>query len=291
MVTESNRPKPAEDIFARISEELTKGTVPWHKPWVVRPECILSYDSGKSYSLRNRMLLSFAGEYATFHQIKKLGGTVNKGAKGRWVYFSKEVKRKKENDEEKDSFYFFLKAYCVFNISDTNLQPKWPEKWSGDKAPDCDAMQVVRNYCERTGVVIHEAGAKAFYSPSSDQLQVPNIDTFESEVKFYSVLFHEVAHSTAKRLGRKFGVNMLGFADDLYCREELVAEITAALCLGHLGLDTEDTVINSAAYISSWQKNLTHIKPTEFGDACYQAQRAFELIFNIKPNRKESNDD
>ena len=72
MATPESRPKPAEDIFARISEELAKGTVPWHKPWVVRPECILSYDSGKPYSLRNRMLLSFAGEYATFHQIKKL---------------------------------------------------------------------------------------------------------------------------------------------------------------------------------------------------------------------------
>lgn len=291
MATGSNRPKPAEDIFARISEELAKGTVPWHKPWVVRPECILSYSKGKPYSLRNRMLLSFAGEYATFHQIKKLGGTVNKGAKGRWVYFSDEVKRKKESEEEKDSFYFLLKAYCVFNISDTSLQPKWPEKWSGKKAPDCDAMQVVRDYCKRTGVAIHEAGAEAFHSHSSDKLQVPNIDTFKSEVEFYSVLFHEVAHSTGKRLGRKYGVNMLGFADDAYCREELVAEITAALCLGHLGLDTEDSVINSAAYISSWQKNLAHIKPTEFGDACYQAQRAFELIFNIKPDRKESNDE
>lgn len=74
---------------------------------------------------------------------------------------------------------------------------------------------------------------------------------------------------------------MLGMVNNDYCREELVAEITAALCLGRLGLDTEDTLINSAAYISSWQKNLSRIKPTEFGDACYQAQRAFNLIFNI----------
>lgn len=287
MATPESRPKPAEDIFARISDELAKGTVPWHKPWVVRPECILSYDRGKPYSLRNRMLLSFAGEYATFNQIKKLGGSVNKGAKGKWVYFSKEVKRKKEDPDEKDSFYHLLKAYCVFNICDTNLEPKWPEKWSGEKAPDCNAMQVVRDYCERTGVAIHEAGASAFYSPSSDELQVPNINTFESEVEFYSTLFHEVAHSTGKRLGRQYGVSMLGMADDKYCREELVAEITAALCLGHLGLDTEDTVINSAAYISSWQKNLSQMKPTEFGDACYQAQRAFNLIFNINESNKE----
>lgn len=282
MAAESTtRKSPAQDIFARIGDELAKGTVPWHKPWVVRPECVLSYCSGKVYSLRNRMLLSFAGEYATFHQIKKCGGTVNKGAKGKWVYFTKDVKRKKEDEDEEDSFYHLLKAYCVFNICDTSLEPKWPDKWSGDKAPDCDAMQVVRDYCVRTGVIIHEAGASAFYSPSSDELQVPNINTFESEVEFYSTLFHEVAHSTGKRLSRKYGVCMFGLADDEYSREELVAEITAALCLGHLGLDTEDTVINSAAYISSWQKNLSQMKPTEFGDACYQAQRAFDFIFNI----------
>jgi hypothetical protein len=46
-------------------------------------------------------------------------------------------------------------------------------------------------------------------------------------------------------------------------------------------------VINSAAYNSSWQKNLSQMKPTEFGDACYQAQRAFNLIFNINETNKE----
>jgi hypothetical protein len=29
------------------------------------------------------------------------------------------------------------------------------------------------------------------------------------------------------------------------------------------------------------------MKPTEFGDACYQAQRAFNLIFNINETNKE----
>ena len=277
---------PTADIFERIKAELDSGTVPWHKPWVVRPECIVSHEKGRPYSLRNRMLLSFAGEYATFYQIKKCGGHLKKGSKGRYVYFSKQVKKKKENPDDEDQFIHVLKGWYVFNILDTDLAPKWEEKWGGDHAPDCNALQIVRNYCDRTGVVMHEAGSSAFYSPSDDKLQVPNINTFSSEAEFYSTLFHEVAHSTGKRLGRKFGTAMLGFADDAYCKEELVAEITAALCLGHLGLDTQDTVINSAAYIRSWQSNLSRMKPTDFSDACSQAQKAFNLIFNI--NQQEA---
>lgn len=280
---------PTTDIFDRIKEQLDSGTVPWHKPWVVREDCVLSHTSGKPYSLRNRMLLSFAGEYATFYQIKKLGGTVKKGSKGKYVYFSKEVKRKSDEPDKEDEFYHLLRGYFVFNILDTDLPPKYEDRWGGEHAPDCNALQIVREYCERTGVRMYEAGASAFYSVGDDALQVPNINTFSSEVEFYSTLFHEVGHSTGKRLGRKYGVCMLGMADDAYCREELVAEITAALCLGRLGLDTEDTVINSAAYIDHWRKNLTKIKPTDFGDACFQAQRAYELIFNINTNQGVNN--
>lgn len=279
---------PSTDIFNRIKAELENGSVPWHKPWVVREECVVSHLNGKPYSLRNRMLLSFAGEYATFHQIKKAGGSVKKGSHGKYVYFAAEIKKKKDDPDEKDEYYHLLRAYCVFNILDTTLDPKYEDKWGGQKAPDCNALQVIRDYCQRTGVQMHEAGAEAFYSRSEDTLQVPNIDTFSSEAEFYSTLFHEVAHSTGKRLGREFGVSMFGMADDKYCKEELVAEITAALCLGRLGIDTEDTVINSGAYIKLWLGNISQMKPTDFNDACYQAQRAFNLIFNItETNNKE----
>jgi antirestriction protein ArdC len=272
---------PNEDVFNRIKEELEHGTVPWHKPWVVREDCVLSHTSGKPYSLRNRMLLSFAGEYATFYQVKKAGGTVNKGAKGKYVYFAKEVKRKSENEDDKPEYYYLLRGYHVFNILDTSLTPKYADRWGGDKAPECNALGVLRDYCSRTGVSYIEAGSEAFYSRNDDRLQIPNINTFESESEFWSTVFHEAGHSTAKRLDRKLGVCMLGMADDNYCKEELVAEICAALCLGHLGIDTEDSMINSAAYIKSWQGHLTEMTPNDFTTACYEAQRAYKLIFNI----------
>lgn len=288
MATESTTKKsPTQDIFDRIKTELDNGTVPWHKPWAVRPECIVSR-RGRSYSLRNRMLLNYAGEYATFHQVKAEGGSINKGAKGQWVYFTKTHTKSVKNDEGEDveEVKHLLRAYCVFNILDTTLEPKYRDKWGGEPPKDCDALGIVKDYASRTGVVIHFAGNSAFYSPSDDTLQVPCESDFDSREEFYSTLFHEVGHSTAKRLGRKEGN---GFGSSKYAREELVAEICAALCLGRLGIDTQSTVMNSAAYIKHWQKHITDIKPTEFGDACYQAQRAYELIFNI--TTKESDND
>ena len=287
--TTSKRPSPTLEIFSRIKEELEHGTVPWHKPWVVREDAILSYVSGKPYSLRNRMLLSFAGEYATFHQIKKCGGTLRKGSHGQMVFFAKWIDKKDKITGEVTDTFHILRAYYVFNIQDTDLTPRFKEKWSGESAPKCDALKVVTDYCTRTGVVFREAGGHAFYSVGEDTLQVPNIDTFNSEVEFWSTVFHEVAHSTGKRLGREYGVAMLGLADDKYCKEELVAEITAALCLGRLGLNTEDTVINSGAYIKHWLGNLSHVKPTDFGDACRQAQLACDFIFNTQ--HKESDNE
>ena len=288
MASESTtRKSPTQDIFDRIKTELDNGTVPWHKPWVVRPECIMSR-RGRPYSLRNRMLLSYAGEYATFHQVKAEGGTVNKGAKGQWVYFAKSYTKSVKNDEGEDEeeVKHVLRAYCVFNILDTSLEPKYRDKWGGEPPTDCDALEVVKDYTSRTGIILRFTADRAFYSPSDDIVQVPCESDFDSREAFYSTLFHELGHSTAKTLKRDFG-HVKG--SPKYAREELVAEICAALCLGRLGMDTQSTVVNSAAYVDHWRKHITDIKPTEFGDACYQAQRAFNLIFNI--TTKESNDE
>lgn len=68
---------------------------------------------------------------------------------------------------------------------------------------------------------------------------------------YYKTLFHEIAHSTgnAKRLKRKFG-GRLGTYD--YGREELVAEMSAAMILQYLKIPVN--IPDSAAYIKNWLK-------------------------------------
>jgi antirestriction protein ArdC len=67
-------------------------------------------------------------------------------------------------------------------------------------------------------------------------------------------MLHEMAHST----GSKNRLNRLGgsaFGSEDYAKEELVAELTAAL-IGHsLGFNTRVRE-NNAAYLSSWLKSL-----------------------------------
>lgn len=102
----SNRPKVEthQKIADRILDMLEQGTVPWHKPWATAGRPMIpqiSKQSGNAYTGSNQILLqmfqAFAGfetdEWATFKQIKAMGGSVRKGEKGcPLVFFSKQVK-------------------------------------------------------------------------------------------------------------------------------------------------------------------------------------------------------
>ena len=129
--------------------------------------------------------------------------------------------------------------------------------------------------------------AKAYYSPSEDYVGMPPVVTFESPQNFYSVLYHEIVHSTkhASRLndktrgGKKFG-------DKEYALEELVAELGACYMCAESGI-LFHTIDNSAAYLSSWNKKLTKSiqeDKTFFLKAAARAQRASNYILDYDKN-------
>lgn len=263
-----------EDIFNAIKKQLEEGVVPWHKPWVAQPTRIINHYNGKPYtSLRNRMLLGCAGEYATMHQINEEGGRVRKGAHGTHIYFSKTYKRKSD-DEETESDVYVLRAFNVFHISDTTLEPKYAQLWSAPPPADCDAKSVLDEYATRATLGVRWGGNSAHYSQSKGYIIVPDSNAFESPEEFWGAVFHELGHSTMVIHKRKYE----------YAKEELVAELCACLCLGKLGMIP--TIRNSAAYIASWQEHIHDMKPTDFADACRSAEWAYKTIFNI--NEKEN---
>ena len=277
-----------ERIVKAITDQLDAGTVPWTKPWVVNSTGIISHASGKTYSLRNRMLLSYGGEYATFNQIKKAGGSVLKGEHSTVVYFAKEV-RKELDDGTKDSYYC-LAAYSVFRIGSqtTGIEPKYRDKWENGGLPsDTDTcMLAVRAYCNRAGIKLLGGGAEAFYSKSDDCVQVPGIDSFPVREQYFHTLFHELVHSSGHpdRLNR---LRRDTWGDSNYATEELVADIGACLCLGRLGLDTTKCIENTTSYIASWRKHISDFKPQDFSECVRQAERACDYIFNTQ--NKEAN--
>ena len=275
-----------EYITHEVLRALEKGVIPWHQPWKCAENATpdprimpVSFATGKCYSLANQWLIMLsghgAGEYATFAQVKAQGGTVKKGEHGVGVFFYKTLApiplRDKEGKIQIDDLGrviqftpWIARLYKVFNVYTQceGVSPKWKERAENaerelakregvEVSPIDSADAVVAGYTEREGVVIRHGGERAFYSPFDDSITLPARELFDSMPYYYKTLFHEIAHSTgnAKRLKRKMG-GLFGNYD--YGREELVAEMTAAMIMQYLALPVN--LPDSAAYIKSWMK-------------------------------------
>lgn len=309
----SKEKKSPTDVTQSICEQVTnklvslmnQGINPWRKPWTHCPESVaVSHTNGKPYSLLNQMLLGFrAGEYLTFNQVKKEGGSVKKGAKSEVIVFwqcggfkpvkASEVESDSNADSEDSEAAVWvswknpvLKYYHVFHIDDTEgIQVKYPAKEPeliSNINPIERAENTANDYCNRTGVTLNiQKSNSAYYRPSTDSVTVPLREQFAEISEFYSTLFHELTHSTGHplRLNRlKGGVHM---ASEKYSREELVAEIGAATCLSRLGIECKETEENSAAYLKSWSKFIAG-DPRAFVIAAGNAEKAVAMIFGDK---------
>lgn len=196
---DTRRQTANERITALILEHLDEGRIPWTQPWVVNSSGIISHATGKPYSLRNRMLLKYGGEYATFNQVRAAGGSVLKGSKSQMVFFGKYIEKKNDADEVVDSYYL-PRAYCVFRVGSqtSGIEPKYRDKWEHGGLPkdDSEIASVVHQYCERTKVRIVNAGSECFYSPSDDCVQCVGSDAFKDRSQYWHTMFHELVHST-----------------------------------------------------------------------------------------------
>ena len=106
---------------------------------------------------------------------------------------------------------------------------------------------------------------------------VPIRKQFMSTAEYYSTVFHELTHSTghSSRLNRLTQAAFFGSED--YSKEELVAEIGAAALVNHVGLETSNSIRNSAAYIQNWLKVLRDDKRF-IVSASGRAEKAVSLI-------------
>ena len=254
--------KVCEIVAQRVLEELAKGEIPWQKPWF-GSDRFVSHVNGKHYSLLNCILLGEPGEYATFNQIAKEGGSVKKGAKSKIVVFWSPVKKEVEDEtgEKKVSTYYILKYYRVFSLNDCDgIKKKYlnedDTRFIHEK--EMSAEEIVDGYMAANPslrIFRDEESSRAFYRPSEDFIQVPRMEQFEKVEEFYSTLFHEMTHSTGHwtRLGRfKENGSVAAFGDEDYGKEELIAELGAAALCGKCGIESESSFRNSAAYLQGW---------------------------------------
>jgi len=168
----------------------------------------------------------------------------------------------------------FMKSYQVFNIDQTNLEEVNKEKYDKIldrfKAPelrDTKGMYVnaaLDRMFERQEwickIQTDKMSDSAYYSPSRDIIVLPkkeqfNISSTPEEIykdgmEYYSSALHEMTHSTGtpERLNRTKGDK---FGDEKYAKEELVAELSAAMMGNAMGFDAR-ILDNNAAYLDGW---------------------------------------
>jgi ParB/RepB/Spo0J family partition protein len=131
-------------------------------------------------------------------------------------------------------------------------QPTTAPKIDADET--CEA--IVTGWENRPALHLTSATeCRAFYRPSTDSVHMPVRSRFVDAPHYYSTLFHELVHSTGheSRLNRTFGDR---FGDELYSKEELVAEMGAAFLCAIAEIANEHTDRNTTAYIQNWISKL-----------------------------------
>ena len=272
-------------VTDKIIEQLENGVVPWHKPWNGLTNGAFNRVSKKQYSLLNQMLLKHDGEYATFKQWNELGGKIKKGEKAEIVVFWKMIKVKDTDGygDEVEKTIPILKYFNVFHISQVEgVKPIATEE--NVHEPIEEAERVISDYVFREGIELNEVvGNEAYYSPMTDRIVVPSKKQYEDINEYYSTAYHEMVHSTgnSKRLNRfDEETTIAPFGSEDYSKEELVAEIGASFLMNHVGIDTEETIGNSAAYINSWL-NVLKGDNKFIVSAASRAEKAAKYILGI----------
>jgi antirestriction protein ArdC len=267
-----------QEIIRKMKEEKI---APWHKPWIGNQ---VNYITQKPYRGVNTLLLKKSGEYLTWNQIKEKGGKLKKGSKSEMVIFFKPVEKKDKKRDEKNKKnkekYIVLRYYKVFHLDDVEgLESKYIKKINN---PIKEAEKIIESY-ENKPRILNTEKNRAYYDIRFDKINVPSINNHEKSEEYYSTLFHEAIHSTGhkNRLSRFKENEIVNFGSESYSKEELIAEIGAAMLCGIAGI-VDKTINNSVSYLDSWIKQLKN-DSTLIVKAAAKAQEAADYI-NVQDN-------
>lgn len=288
--------KTTDQIYAevtqRIVEALEEGTVPWKRPWRIEGGSHMNLIRKKPYRGVNIFLLDLTAAlhgytspyWLTFNQAKDLGGNVKRGEKSTLVVFWKILKKKDEDDlDEKGKPKLktrpLLRHYPVFNVEQCEgFEDKIPQIEEEEFDPIERAQQVIDGMPDAPKIKI--GGDSADYNPFLDVIRVPRLSQFKDPEHHYSATFHEMVHSTGLESRLHRVKDWSSFGSEPYGKEELVAEMGAAMLAGFadIAVPTQD---DSASYIASWLRTIKG-DPKLVVQAASKAQRAADFILDVK---------
>lgn len=289
-----NRQSREREVVRNLIEAMEKNEAPWQKPWEgCPPRQQINAVTGKPYNGLNQLMLSMKfsrdPRWCTFNQAKKQGWQVKKGAKGYPIEFYSIAEKEKENQETGEmerSTYPVLRRYHVFHASDIEGIPECEHEAEGPERHEWERESEAEAILEASGADIDISERdRAYYSPLSDQICLPERNQFREPAYFYEVALHELGHWTghSSRLNRKFG----SFGDETYALEELRAEIASYFLAVELELPiSQEHIDNHAAYTKSW---LRHVKKDKKAliHAVRDAQAISRFVMGMSPVRSE----
>lgn len=220
--------------------------------------------------------------YYMIHKYKDMQGK---------EYSDQEYNDLSEEQRKDIKAYFYPKVHHLFNIDQTNMKEVNPSLYNSfvDKytkrpsLPDSEGMYInedIDSLLAHSKPSVWKSGkdnlswycpidqtdniSSPHYNLSKDFIKVPLKNQYKTSTskegifadgqEFYATLLHEMAHSTGPkgRLNRDLNGS---FGDKKYAKEELVAELSAALISSTMGFDKRIND-NNAKYVSSWLKVL-----------------------------------
>lgn len=270
------------DLMIQKMEALT---INWERPWIDtkikgKPQNL----NGRRYSYSNAFFLYLLCElkhyetpvYLTFPQARENGLLINKGARSfPVVYFDFLVRDRLSGEkitideyeqlpeEEKANYKVipFTRQHPVFNIEQTNIKEARPELWDElsrkftvdipldtQGMASCVPLDILVERQKWLCPIYPERSDDAYFTP--DEIHIPLKSRFKDGESYYSTLLHEMTHSTGLegRLDRPIA-NLQDTEE--YGREELIAELTAALISAYMGITTIPQEEN-VAYLKGW---------------------------------------
>jgi antirestriction protein ArdC len=305
------------DIRAQITQRIIDaieqgGLPPWRKGWVTGGGLHLNGATSRPYRGLNQILLALSANelppardgqpdlsdprWMTLKQANALNLKISKGAKAAQIVRMVEVERAaptRDSDEvlaEDKQTKLVLKLFHVFHASQIEGLAPLPARDS--KVTPIAAAEAMVAGMKADGVTVLHGGSTASYIERLDTVRLPERAAFHSTEDFYATALHEMAHAVGSEKRLKRPHHDAKFGSAAYAREELVAEIAAAMACGESGIPLGPTCIaQHAAYVSSWLECLKADKNAIFA-AAGAAERACEYLrthaAEVKPQEVEA---
>lgn len=301
----ANEKKDYAQIMAEnVIAALEKGTAPWQRPWEPgeAPNTAMNPSTGNAYKGWNRVWLSAAApdndpRWLTYKQAEKMGAQVREGEKATPIFIWKthgtklltDDKNKPILDAEGKKQYKIVpyerpyrNTAFVFHASQIDGLPELEKK---EPNPEWQRhSEAERILAASQAPIFHDQATRAYYTPTRDQIHLPQREQFPTPDAYYATALHEFGHSTghSSRLDRDLD-HPFGSAG--YAIEELRAEMFSLMLGQEIGIGHDPE--QHHAYIGSWIKALKE-DPEELFRAARDAQSMMDYTHErVKEHEQE----